>query len=241
MVAMVSIDPSEILNSMWLKLAAVLVGTAILGGFAYWQVRRRGGSVARVEAQDSDDPADKTRRMLVGGRAAEKSAPAIPSVSAWKAAHEAVEAYADPELRQAKEHWSLKCKTASEKEAEAQRQIQEIKDKFPDGIVPKESDVWPQLEQAERQQRATELVTMHSEEEVRRVWLEIRADINKKLCAGTLVSASPWNTTRPLVGVNNPVIARSVVDFPAPLAPMSVTTSPALTVIDTLRSARMAP
>ena len=60
-------------------------------------------------------------------------------------------------------------------------------------------------------------------------------------CAGTFVISSPSKTTRPLLGVNNPVIARNVVDLPAPLAPMSVTTSPALTVIDTLRSAWIAP
>ena len=61
------------------------------------------------------------------------------------------------------------------------------------------------------------------------------------LCAGMPVMSSPSNTTRPLLGVSSPVIARSVVDLPAPLAPMSVTTSPALTAIDTSRSAWMAP
>ena len=39
--------------------------------------------------------------------------------------------------------------------------------------------------------------------------------------------SSPSNEMRPLFGVSSPVIARSVVDFPAPLAPISVTTSPA--------------
>ena len=38
----------------------------------------------------------------------------------------------------------------------------------------------------------------------------------------------PSNVTRPLFGASNPVMARSVVDFPAPLAPISVTTSPVL-------------
>ena len=39
----------------------------------------------------------------------------------------------------------------------------------------------------------------------------------------------PSNATVPLFGAISPEIVRSVVDFPAPFAPMRVTISPSLT------------
>jgi len=46
------------------------------------------------------------------------------------------------------------------------------------------------------------------------------------LVRGTRVTSSPSITTLPLLAGVSPVIARSVVDLPAPLEPISVTTSP---------------
>jgi hypothetical protein len=178
---MVLANPAAILSSPWLKLGAVLIGAAIFGGMAYWEARRNRRPVVKAQAlPEVQAPAEK--------RTAKQAVPAAPGVGAWKAAHEALEVYADPDLIKARDYWSLKFSTASEKEAEVKQQVKDIRDKFPNGVVPKEADAWPDLEQLERQQRAKELVTMHSEEEIRRVWIEIRTDINKKLCTGTLVA-----------------------------------------------------
>ena len=178
---MVLTDPPAILGSPWLKLGAVLIGTAIFGGMAYWEVRRNRRPAVKAQALlEAQAPAEK--------RTAKQAVPAVPRVDAWKAAHEALEVYPDPDLIKARDYWSLKFHAASEKEAEAKQQMKNITDKFPNGVVPQEADAWPELEQLEREQRARELVTMHSEEEIRRVWLEIHADINKKLRAGTLVA-----------------------------------------------------
>jgi len=57
------------------------------------------------------------------------------------------------------------------------------------------------------------------------------------LCAGRPLMSLPSNVMRPLFGASRPVIARSVVDLPAPFAPSRVTTSPLRTVRDTSRSA----
>src|SRR5215510_6308772 len=55
------------------------------------------------------------------------------------------------------------------------------------------------------------------------------------------LSARPSNRTSPLVGFKMPEMVRNRVDLPAPLAPMSATTSPSLTSRLTPRNARMAP
>ena len=60
-------------------------------------------------------------------------------------------------------------------------------------------------------------------------------------CAGTRVTSSPSITTLPLLAGVSPVIARSVVDLPAPLEPISVTTSPSSTDSDTPFSASIPP
>ena len=174
---MVPTDP------LWLVSSVVLIGAVLFGGVAYWRVGCRGQS---AKTQDHVDP---SRRILLGrGSAEEKAEPAIPNVTEWKTAREAVEAFADPELRQAREHWSLKYATASEKEAELQQQIKDIKDSFPDGGIPKESSVWPALEQAEKRQRVNAMVKINSKEEVRQLSLDIHSDVHKKLCMGTLVA-----------------------------------------------------
>ena len=40
----------------------------------------------------------------------------------------------------------------------------------------------------------------------------------------------PWISTSPAAGRSNPEITRSVVDFPAPFAPISATISPSATL-----------
>ena len=52
---------------------------------------------------------------------------------------------------------------------------------------------------------------------------------------------SPENEMRPPTGLSIPLTARSVLVLPAPLAPMSATTSPRPTFSVTPRSAWMAP
>ena len=49
------------------------------------------------------------------------------------------------------------------------------------------------------------------------------------LWLGTLARLSPKNEMEPVLLRNRPDTAFSVVDFPAPLAPISVTTSPSCT------------
>ena len=55
------------------------------------------------------------------------------------------------------------------------------------------------------------------------------------------VMSRPSKTTRPALGRTSPEIARSVVLLPLPLAPSSVTISPAATVSDTPSRARRLP
>ena len=49
-------------------------------------------------------------------------------------------------------------------------------------------------------------------------------------CGAVFVMFLPWKTIEPSRGVLRPLIERSVVDLPAPFAPIRVTTSPSLTV-----------
>ena len=60
-------------------------------------------------------------------------------------------------------------------------------------------------------------------------------------CGASCVMSSPWNRMKPLRGWLRPLIERSVVDFPAPFAPMSVTISPSWTSSETPLSAWIAP
>ena len=53
--------------------------------------------------------------------------------------------------------------------------------------------------------------------------------------------SSPANVTVPELAGVRPEIERSVVDLPAPLEPISVTTSPSSTVSETPLSASIAP
>ena len=53
--------------------------------------------------------------------------------------------------------------------------------------------------------------------------------------------SAPWKTIVPVRGGTMPEIERSVVDLPAPLAPMSVTISPSLTSIEMPLSASIEP
>ena len=61
------------------------------------------------------------------------------------------------------------------------------------------------------------------------------------LCAGTPTRLSPSNSIEPVRGRKIPATVFSVVDLPAPLAPMSVTISPALTSNDTPLTAWIDP
>ncbi len=55
------------------------------------------------------------------------------------------------------------------------------------------------------------------------------------------VMSSPRKVMRPEAGVSTPEIARNVVVLPAPLAPISVTSSPWFTSIDSSRTAATLP
>ena len=59
--------------------------------------------------------------------------------------------------------------------------------------------------------------------------------------ADAFVMSLPWNRIFPCRGRLMPLIARSVDDFPAPFAPMSVTISPSPTFSETPFSAWIAP
>ena len=61
------------------------------------------------------------------------------------------------------------------------------------------------------------------------------------VCGAVPVMSSPWKRIVPWRGRLMPLIARSVDDFPAPFAPMSVTISPSPTVSETPFSAWIAP
>jgi hypothetical protein len=56
-----------------------------------------------------------------------------------------------------------------------------------------------------------------------------------------VVMSSPWKVIVPPRGRLSPLIARRVVDFPAPLAPMSVTISPSRTWMEMPFTAWIAP
>ena len=60
-------------------------------------------------------------------------------------------------------------------------------------------------------------------------------------CGAALVMSRPRKWIVPVRGWLSPLIERSVVDLPAPLAPISVTTSPSFTVSEMPFSAWMAP
>ena len=57
------------------------------------------------------------------------------------------------------------------------------------------------------------------------------------LCGASCVMSSPWKVIFPLRGWLSPLIERSVVDLPAPFAPISVTISPSSTSSETPLSA----
>ena len=61
------------------------------------------------------------------------------------------------------------------------------------------------------------------------------------VCGAAPVMSSPWKRIEPWRGLLMPLIARSVVDFPAPFAPISVTISPARTSREMPFSAWIAP
>ena len=61
------------------------------------------------------------------------------------------------------------------------------------------------------------------------------------VCGAAVVMSPPSKRIEPCRGRLRPLIARSVVDLPAPFAPISVTISPAPTRSDTPLSAWIAP
>ena len=60
-------------------------------------------------------------------------------------------------------------------------------------------------------------------------------------CAGSVEISSPRKRIEPVRGGVSPEIERSVVDLPAPLEPISVTTSPSSTVSEMPLSASIEP
>ena len=60
-------------------------------------------------------------------------------------------------------------------------------------------------------------------------------------CAGSVEISSPRNLIEPVRGGVSPEIERSVVDLPAPLEPISVTTSPSSTLSEMPLSASIDP
>jgi len=65
--------------------------------------------------------------------------------------------------------------------------------------------------------------------------------ISTRRCAGTLRTSSPWKRICPELTGRIPEIVRSVVVLPAPLLPISVTTSPSSTVKEMPLSASILP
>ncbi len=61
------------------------------------------------------------------------------------------------------------------------------------------------------------------------------------VCAAELVMSFPRNTILPARGRLSPLMERSVVDFPAPFAPIRVTISPSRTSMEMPLSAWIAP
>ena len=61
------------------------------------------------------------------------------------------------------------------------------------------------------------------------------------LCAGTPTRLSPSKVMEPVRGLSKPATVLSVVDLPAPFAPMSVTISPSFTSNETPLTAWMEP
>jgi hypothetical protein len=61
------------------------------------------------------------------------------------------------------------------------------------------------------------------------------------LCGASLVMSFPWKRILPIRGWLRPLIDRSVVDLPAPFAPIRVTISPSRTSIVIPFSAWIAP
>ena len=61
------------------------------------------------------------------------------------------------------------------------------------------------------------------------------------LCGGVVRDVPPWKRIVPARGWLRPLIERSVVDLPAPFAPISVTISPSRTSIVMPFSAWIAP
>ena len=59
--------------------------------------------------------------------------------------------------------------------------------------------------------------------------------------APACVMSSPWKMMRPAAGGSTPEMAFSVVVLPAPLAPISETSSPSPTSIDSSRTAATLP
>ena len=60
-------------------------------------------------------------------------------------------------------------------------------------------------------------------------------------CAASCVMSAPWNEIVPVRGWLSPLIERSVVDLPAPFAPISVTISPSRTSSEMPLSAWIEP
>ena len=60
-------------------------------------------------------------------------------------------------------------------------------------------------------------------------------------CGLRRVMSLPLKTIRPRFAVLSPLIERSVVDLPAPFAPIRVTTSPSLTSSETPFNASIEP
>jgi hypothetical protein len=60
-------------------------------------------------------------------------------------------------------------------------------------------------------------------------------------CGAVSVMSAPWKMIRPSRGWLRPLIERSVVDLPAPFAPIRVTISPAFTSSETPLSAWIVP
>ena len=61
------------------------------------------------------------------------------------------------------------------------------------------------------------------------------------LCGDSSVMSLPWKRSCPARGWLSPLIERSVVDLPAPFAPISVTISPSRTSIEIPFSASIEP
>jgi hypothetical protein len=161
--------------------AAVLFISAVF----YFVVRRElasasssaGKALPDVSAADAVHRADKLELEGLRQRLLE-----------WKEVPEAIEAFAESSILKARDKWKAQFEEACEKAPDAEDQIRNIKNKFPNGHVPDDTPEGGAL--ATARERLVALAMSHDlgEAELRLARDELRGDIHKKLSGGELIA-----------------------------------------------------